>query len=283
MTRPHVEFIQAQALPWTRGIHGDARPDVEAKVLSRDADSGEASILLRYPGGWQRPGTEHLTVDEEIFVLDGAIEIDGVLYHEGCYAYLPGGYVRHSASVANGAVVLTFYSGDPHALSGEPETPFDETVATPFIDSVAMDWQTTGFDPNLAHMQAGRKLLWENDRTGEQTFLFCSTPHCHPDGWKGPQETHPVVEESYLISGDVAGHAGLRRAGAYYWRPPGIRHGPFGSLTGSVAIFRIRGGPLVNVWSEDEVPFTFKPEYKPTLPPELATYGAEEWRGTDRF
>ncbi len=210
MTRPHIEFIQAQALPWKRGVHGGARPDVEAKVLSRDADSGEASTLLRYPGGWQRPETEYLTVDEEIFILDGAIEIDGVRYQEGCYAYLPAGYVRHSASAPNGSVALTFYSGDPQAVSGEPEAPFDETMATPFVDSVAMDWETAGFDPNLAHMEAGRKLLWENQRTGEQTFLFCSTPHCHPEGWKGPQETHPVVEESFLISGDVAGHAAHR-------------------------------------------------------------------------
>lgn len=283
MTRPHTEFIQSQALPWTEAFHGDARPNVEAKILSRDADSGEASLLLRYPAGWQRPETEHLTVDEEFFVLDGAIEIDGVRYHEGCYAHLTAGYVRRSASVATGAVVLTFYSGDPHATPGEPRAPFPNRASVPFVDSVAMDWQTTGFDSNLEHMQPGMKLLFEDTETGEQTFLFCSVPHCHPDGWKGPQETHPVVEESFLISGDIAGHAGLRRAGAYYWRPPGIRHGPFGSLTGSVAIFRILGGPLVNVWSEDEVPFTFKPEYKPTLPPELAAYGAEEWQGNERF
>jgi len=32
--------------------------------------------------------------------------------------------------------------------------------------------------------------------------------------------------------------------GAYFWRPPGIDHGPYGSLTGTLALFRTVDGPL---------------------------------------
>ena len=41
MGRPHIEYIQAQALPWQRGLNGgSARPDVESKILSLDSDDG---------------------------------------------------------------------------------------------------------------------------------------------------------------------------------------------------------------------------------------------------
>ncbi len=32
MARPHILFVQAQMIPWARGLHGDARHDVESKL-----------------------------------------------------------------------------------------------------------------------------------------------------------------------------------------------------------------------------------------------------------
>ena len=98
MPRPHIEFIQSQALPWARGLYGGARPDVETKILSIDSINAESSALIRYPKGWKQGRAEHLLADEEILVLDGAIEIAGVEYGRHCYAYLPAGYLRPSAS-----------------------------------------------------------------------------------------------------------------------------------------------------------------------------------------
>ena len=36
MARPHIEFIQSQVLPFSRGLYGGARPDVEVRTLSLD-------------------------------------------------------------------------------------------------------------------------------------------------------------------------------------------------------------------------------------------------------
>ena len=41
MTRPHIEFIQSQVLPWEHGLYGGGWRDVEMKVLSKDDKSGE--------------------------------------------------------------------------------------------------------------------------------------------------------------------------------------------------------------------------------------------------
>jgi len=115
MARPHTEFIQAQALPWDATRHAELRPGVEAKLLSVDSEDGECSMLLRYPANWERGVSEHLLVHEELFVLDGAIEIAGVEYGKGFYANLPAGYERATASSKNGAAVLTFFSATPKA------------------------------------------------------------------------------------------------------------------------------------------------------------------------
>ena len=80
MARPHIEFVPTQLLPWQRGLYGGSRPDVEVRVLSIDDDNGASSLMIRYPPGWARGGPEYLDVDEEFFVLDGAIEINGLSY-----------------------------------------------------------------------------------------------------------------------------------------------------------------------------------------------------------
>ena len=87
MGRPHIEWIQAQALPWRRGVLA-ARAGAEAKILSADDTTGALSCILRYPPGYAR-GPEWLSADEEFWVLDGAIEVDGVQYGEHTYAHLP--------------------------------------------------------------------------------------------------------------------------------------------------------------------------------------------------
>ncbi len=284
MTRPHIEFIQAQVLPWRQGLYGGARPDVEVKTLSMDDENGDSSLILRYPPGWTRPEPECLSVDEEIYILDGKIEINGIVYRENCYAYLPAGYVRRNAAAPGGAVALTFFTGEPRTETADPaRESFDESLLVQFRDILEMPWETVGIDSNLDYLRPGKKYLWTHPRTGEKTNLFCYMPHSHPEGWKGIKETHPVVEECFVLTGQITGHVGQRRTGAYYWRPPGIQHGPFGSLTGAVALFRIRGGPLVNLWSEDEVPFAFDPGHNPVLPPELRELGMKEWQGIERY
>ena len=67
--RPHIEFIQAQLIPWRRIGQGSARPDAEYKFLSRDEDTGACSALIRYPPGWQREGDNRIVADEEFYVL----------------------------------------------------------------------------------------------------------------------------------------------------------------------------------------------------------------------
>ena len=93
MTRPHVEFIQSQALEW----QPTALPHLagtQCKVLSRDAESGACSLLLRCPEGWQLDGDWALDSEEEFLVLDGELAIGSARYSQDCYALLPSGSRR---------------------------------------------------------------------------------------------------------------------------------------------------------------------------------------------
>ena len=65
-----------------------------------------------------------------------------------------------------------------------------------------------------------------------------------PIRWAERSEIHPVVEEMYLLAGEVHGDRGIMRPGAYFWRPPFVPHGPYGTQTGNLYFFRTRGGGL---------------------------------------
>ena len=96
-------------------------------------------------------------------------------------------------------------------------------------------------------------------------------------------ENHPVVEEMFLWSGELVGPLGVMHAGCYFWRPPEEWHGPFGSKTGNVMLFRTKGGPLSTVYTEDEVEFCWHPEHKPILPEGISEEARQPYDGRPRL
>lgn len=276
--RGHIEFIQSQMLPWRRIGHGLARPDVEYRMLSRDPSDGACSVLMRYPPGWSRLGPEHIAADEEFYVLDGSLVMDGHVYPADSYAFLPAGWTRSEMHSTQGCVILAFYNREPTLMPLAGDGSAERSPrAVPHLDVTAMSWDLALNDPNLKHLGIGRKNLRTDPETGERTFLSLILPQAIPPGNKGPKEIHPVVEEAYCISGSLTGPHGTMYPGAYFWRPAGIAHGPFGARWGAVSLIRFVGGRHVNVWTDDEAPFSFDAPYSPVLPPELAYLSGMPW------
>ena len=266
MARQWIEFIQSQNLPWEVGDLNGTRPDLEMKVLSVDADSGACSLLLRYPVGWSRTELEFLAVDEEFLVLDGVMTLNGHIYEKFSYAHLPKGYRRESMSTNSGAVVLTFMSATPEYKSDET---FDPARLVEHIDTIQVPY-TGNFHPEFPP-GAGRKTLFEDPVTGDQTWILGTMPL----RWAERQEIHPVVEEMYLLSGEVHGNRGVMRPGAYFWRPPGERHGPYGSFTGNLYFFRTKGGKLSTEYVDSDYRFHWWPEFDPVIPEQMLPYSWE--------
>lgn len=165
--RDHVEFVQSQLLPWQRIGSGLARPDAEYKMLSRDADTGACSALMRYPPGWSREGPEHIRADEEFFVLDGSLEMDGEIYEADSYAFLPAGWTRNSMASKSGCVLIAFYNREPELVGEAGECDMQRAIR--HLRTREMIWDMTLKDPNLRHLGISRKDLRADPDTGERT------------------------------------------------------------------------------------------------------------------
>lgn len=272
MGRPHIEFIQSQVLPFRKGLPGGGREGVACRILSIDEDAGDSSTQVRYAPGWADPMPHYLDVDEELFVLEGALEINGRTYAKHAYAHLPAGYLRRSMSSTGGAVVLTFFSGEAHRVESDAAGDlFDERLLVEHIDTREMPGQTGA----RKHMKSGdfdpsgtiHKKLFHHPDTGELTWLIGLMPY-----WSTPRtEIHPVVEEEFAILGDICFPMGVMRDGGYFWRPPGIEHGPFATWGGTLHLCRCKGGPFATEWNESDGP-NWGADYDPVLPPEYIQY-----------
>jgi hypothetical protein len=272
MARPHIVFVQAQRIPWSRGLEGGTRPEVERKTLSRDDADGSTTCIVRYPAGWVRDSAEFVTTHEEFLVLDGALEINGRVYEKHTYGFLPAGYPRDRARSTRGAVLLTMFYGAATVQAGASRG-FDERRLVEYVNPLLMDWDPGLVDPQLSKGVAIKPLRTDPD-TGETSFLYCSPPHRVPPGMAKPQWTHPMVEELYTLEGDyVWGDVGRMHRGGYCWWRENVYHGPAGTDTGYHLFVRTVGGPLVNTFATDKKPFTWDPEHRPMLPPELLPYG----------
>ncbi len=164
-----------------------------------------------------------------------------------------------------GAIALWFVDAVPAAV---PPSTFDP------LRRVVLDSHTVPYTGNF-HPEfppgAGRKWLFRDPLGGEESWLLGTMPLRNAER----QEVHPVVEEMFLLSGEVHGDRGIMRPGAYFWRPPGLAHGPFGTRTGNLYFFRTIGGPLSTQYVDSAHRFGWNPSYRPVLPPDM-DYGRGE-------
>ncbi|MEJ6606815.1 MAG: DUF4437 domain-containing protein [Candidatus Planktophila sp.] len=265
MGRPFIEFIQSQQLPWVEKDYiCNIRGRVLTRELSTDSDTGACSLLIKYSSNYQQSIEGYLSADEEFFVLDGEISIDGERYGRYNYGHFPKGLVSNSIT-SSGAVVLTFFDKKPELISAVADSAeLESERIIKRIDALAGEWGGN-FNPDFPP-GAGRKWMRRDPVTKDETWILGTMPLRY--GMRS--EKHPVVEEAYLLSGELVGHLGIMTPGAYFWRPPEEPHGPFGSMTGNLYLFRTVGGPLSTIYEPDSRGFNWKPKHDPILPGALA-------------
>ena len=267
MGRPHIEFLQSQSLEWEPE---PLLPGAWKRTLSRDPETGACTQMSKMEPGLHFEKGSRIAADEEFYVLSGCYYLNGYEYAAGCYGYYPAGHPRAQAYSSEGAVLLRFFDAEPRLMSPDEPAPGGRPPAIEFIDAFRMVWDRSVFDYRLNHLAPGRKILRIDPVTQQKTFLFMTAPQTHPTNWRGPKEQHPTPEEAFVLAGDLTGEYGTMRPGSYFWRPPHIDHGPYGSRGGSLCLIRFVGGAHVNQWSESLHTFSYQQPYAPVLPPELA-------------
>jgi hypothetical protein len=268
--RPYIEFIQSQQLPWQRAP--DEFGGADWKVLSRDADSGAVTALLRIAAG-RRAIAARLASDWELFVLKGAARVGELELIMHAYAYLPAGFPLGQVEATDELIVLSFFAGAPVAAQPHAGAYAESRLIRP-VDTVALRWDNSGVDPNINHLNAARKNLRFAPEGDCRSYLLGGMPQGFPRA-EASLERHPHTEEFFMVSGDMAFHVGILRTGAYFWRPPEIAHGRDCTRTGFLLFCRTPGSnKTITNWSQERYPVSWTPEHRPVLPPELAALGA---------
>ena len=273
MSREHLEHIQSQMLPWQPCEWSWPGPGARMKILSLDQSSGACSVILRLPPGWFAP-VPAIDCDEELLVLEGSLVIDGRELFAHGYAWLPRGTDREQMRSDDGVTLIAFYSSTPCAVQPSLDASGGETGL--IRDAFAMPWTSDNMDPAYGDAGMRWKVLREDPVAKDATMLVSTPPHLIPPDWTGPQETHDCVEEAFVISGDFLSPIGTMRTGAYFWRPPHILHGPYGSVGGNLSLIRTLGHDLENNWSEHQVTLSLAPPYRPVIPARLKGQ-LQEW------
>ncbi|KPF90785.1 hypothetical protein IP81_14085 [Novosphingobium sp. AAP83] len=257
MARPHIEFIHTQCVSWTRRADG-----AEEKVLNADPLTDEATLIVRYPPGYRAPANPKGNGAEEFFVLDGAITIDGEARRAHAYGFLPQGSALGFRQTEHGAVLLVFRHavGNPDAMTGTADA---IAILTP-----AMPWDVSTYDPKLIHLRLARKVLRLGPNNSGRTFLLTGMAHgVPPEGTTLPAEMHDHAEEMFMLQGAMWAPEGRMGAGAYFYRPPGILHGPHVSEHGFLQIMRSPGAnTIVTHWSDTQKALPVGAPYRPILP-----------------
>jgi hypothetical protein len=274
MPRPLIEFVQSQNIPWSLS---SSREGAEVKMLSADDTTCASTELLRLPPEWTSTPEEWCDVDEELFVLSGSFSVNGRNYERHHYAYWPAGFIRGSFKAGtSGAVLILCRSGAPTYAGTAANAPqFSLEDLTEQLDPFRLRWDQTNMDPNISHLNAYRKNLRLAPDGTCRTYLLAGLPQGFPESGTEALERHPHVEEMFMIAGDMPCSLGVMRAGAYFWRPPGIWHGADCTVNGFLLFARTPGSnQTISEWSDEPHAVRFDPEHDPQLPNELIHAGA---------
>lgn len=269
MSRPFIEFLQSQLIDWHDDQRRSGRTGVEIKTLSRDDETDAATLLVRYPPGFSGPPVEWCSADEEIFVLNGDITLNGRRYTRHHYAYWPAGFVRRDLTAGpDGATLIVCFSAMPAYLADPEDAPsFEADALVEQLDPFALTWDRTNMDPNIAHLNAWRKNLRLGPNDAGRTYLLAGLPQGFPIDGAEPLERHPHVEEMFMVAGDMACSLGIMQAGSYFWRPPQIWHGADCTINGFLLFARTPGSNrTISEWAGERHPVTFEPVHRPVLP-----------------
>lgn len=273
MPRPHIEFVQCQNMDWINREDG-----TQIKRLNAGASSGEETLLIRYPPDYRQVGGFLLKRAKEFFVLEGAVQMGDRACGLHSYGFIPRGHDPDTWTSEKGATLLLFRHGWDDPNSGA------DCAEALQVDTAAMPWDVSTYDPQLSHLRLARKVLRMGPQDSCRTFLLTGMPHGVPPVDALPAEYHDHAEEMFMISGEMWAPEGCLRQGAYFYRPPAIVHGPHVSELGFFQIMRSPGTNFIKThWAETPSPLPIGAEYQPVMPADTPEKWRRPWKGGAAF
>lgn len=270
--REHIDFLQVQWLDWADGAdHG--LPDMQVKILSKEDVGPDISLVVStnaaFAGRIDAAGS-----DIEIYVLAGNGRINGLSYGPQDYAFFPAGIGPLCLESDSGITLFYCRSVSAATLQTDPAR-----IAARAVNRISLreaDWDGDFARFGLQSMASGARMKVLRLDPFDGTTTYITSTFAFRRGVQA--ERHPIAQEFYMLAGELAGPLGVMQAGAYCYRPPMALHGPYGSTTGALILFRSHGGEQATYW-EDAAPFRYDPPLRPILPPRLS-HLAMPWPAT---
>lgn len=98
-------------------------PDGNCPVnIARLRPDDPSTLLVRFPDGWERPGTGSYEGAEEFVVVDGALHMSGATYRTGDWAFVPATARRHATSAGPEVLSLARFFGPARWRAGTGAT-----------------------------------------------------------------------------------------------------------------------------------------------------------------
>ncbi|WP_404478152.1 cupin domain-containing protein [Novosphingobium sp. BL-52-GroH] len=246
MSRPFDSAAGSAPRPIAYGIssciHVDAIAEVPfdlfgadacARPLRRLGDGRLRSGVVSFPPGFRGDGPKAWRSVVQMFVLGGAIEVDGMRIGQGGFvATARGGPMPHVASVRGAQAIVILDHAMPAGASTGSVTVIPDVFAVEPIVPVIGGRALEGFE---------RRVLWEDAQTGADTRLLRV-----PAGFEGTGGPgfHPVEEEIFCLAGDIAPDDDTpMHAGSYLWNPRLSVHGFHEHSRGGCVLLEWHDGP----------------------------------------
>lgn len=225
--RSDVDFIESVDLPWERpadgqfGFLGGGRK----RLLSRDPGDGAETAVQRVVD----PQRGVLAAEADIYVLSGGGVLNGETIEVNDYVHIAAGAEVDLVPGVRGLVLYCGFWGVPAFEPGDGDTGVVSVTHTERLQWTPATWS------GEVELRPGAML--KTLRKDDQAYIYLAAMM---PGWRSEsEESHPVYEESYKIYGDVLmGARGVMREGSYFFRSPGVFHGPLYSRGGTMSFIR---------------------------------------------
>lgn len=211
--RRHVEVLDRLHVPFEPVESAVLPAGLEIQILSRDASDGAFTAVVRVPPGWRYDVSAWAcAATYDAFVVTGSLDIGDTRFDRHDYTYRPAGCSCGPVSSVAGADVLVMTYGTVALAEPDPDTAkLSKAIEHRRLTDVP---EREPLTDRVGTGMRSRTLRYDPD-TGERIFVS-SLARGRPRRREERIEWHPCVEEGFSL-----------RTPWYFYRPPGIPHGPF--------------------------------------------------------
>jgi hypothetical protein len=192
-----------------------------AKLLNQDSDTGAFTMIVKLPPDARDATRGSHSSDQEMFLLEGDLTIDGETFHAPAYWFFPAGTIHGDSHTDGGAVLIEAFKG-PCDLIVATEQELAAAPVSRGIDVDSLEWKATNeLRENYHYAGPASKVLRGDPEKGAFTSMArLPANYAHPD-----LAYHQCTQEQFLLEGQVNETGKDRHALAYWCHPPGEVHG----------------------------------------------------------